>query len=152
MGWADANWVQKRKKAEEHLKCTSESLWQDVIASIEDASRSFNELYGKEFNRKASTALTNDHRVRVSVADANKDTETVDVDFNRENKTIEANYHQRSSSRVSFRLSANHESAFILDESNNQASPGEVSRLILQSAFFQEQGSIYDSRGMLIIG
>ena len=46
--FSGANWVERRKHAAEILNNKAESLWQDVRAAIEDASRSFNEHYSEE--------------------------------------------------------------------------------------------------------
>jgi hypothetical protein len=145
-----SNWVERKKQASQQLSSRSESLWHEVKAAIEDASRSFNELYSKELDRKSSIEPTNDHRVRISVQGGGLPrTRTVDVEFDRDDKTLKANSHENREI-TTFMMTADFESAFIIQEdSDERISPDEISRRILEPILFGENtGSAYRTRGL----
>lgn len=147
--WSSSlNWVTRKKLAENHVKESSESMWHDVRAAIEDSCRSFNEIYGKEVGNSYSAAPNNDHRIRVTSSRQGK-SETVDIDFSREAVTITATYHNRSGPKT-YRMKADAETAFMVDESDQRLTPDEISENILSPMFFPDpSGSVYERRGLL---
>lgn len=142
-----SNWVDRRKQATEILNSKAESLWHDVRAAIEDASRSFNGHYGRDLSEKSTVVPTNDHRLRVSVTGSVKD-RIVDIDFNRENKTITGTAHDGGAVKV-FQMVADSTSAFLTEGDNTERiEPDKLSEKVLVSLFFPEE-SVYNKRGII---
>jgi hypothetical protein len=132
MGEQDGlNWVERRQRAEKHLTDSKSVIWHDLCASLTDASRSFNKLYGG----KSEATARNGHRFRV-VIDLGDRKRQVDLDFDEEACTIIAEYDASPVGSKRFGLKADHLSAFILDVDGNRLTPDKVSERILTASFF----------------
>jgi hypothetical protein len=139
------NWVEKRKKAENHFADSAPGLWRDLCAAMKDASRSFNKLYKGE----SEVTAINGHRFRVVIlADGKK--HEADIDFDDQSGKISTSYDADISERLTFHIKADHLSAFIVDNMGARLSVEEVSRSILTPSFFPDSASVYSSRGPLV--
>jgi hypothetical protein len=128
---APLNWVEKRHQAEKNLAESKSQLWHDLCLALSDASKSFNQLFGG----KSEASRIHDHRFRVDL----RASDQIDVDFSDQAGTINASYVSYPPRfRVrNFRMGADHESAFFIDENNTRLTPDEVSESILVPSFFQ---------------
>jgi hypothetical protein len=129
---APPNWVEKRHLAEKNLAESKFQLWRELCTALSDASQSFNQLYGG----KSEASRIHDHRFRVDLRAADQ----IDVDFNDQAGTINASYVSYPPRfRVrNFKIAADHESVFFIDERNMRLTPDEVSEIILVPSFFGE--------------
>jgi hypothetical protein len=122
------NWVEKRLAREKQLLDSKPRLWKDVCDAMTDASRSFNQKCGGNYE----AVPTNGHRFRVFGG-----TRQVDVDFDQQACKITASYGASPFGSKFFTVQADHNSAFITED-GKKLTPDEVSERILGKFFFPD--------------
>jgi hypothetical protein len=128
------NWVQRRKRAEEHLESGLDDVWRDVRAALEDTSRSLKELYGFD----SETEKVNGHRFRLKILKTPTQSKIreVNLDFDKFKQIVTVEYMGAARPAHRYTLSADSNSTFILDSQENAITPDEISRQILEPIFF----------------
>jgi hypothetical protein len=128
----EPNWVEKRWRAGNHLADSKLELWRAVCDALTAASKTFNARY----QGTSETAQIDGHQFRI-VLPAQHRTQ-IDVKFEEQSGAITGtiSYDVPMLHFRNFRISADHLSAFLVDDKDARLTPDEVSKRILESSFF----------------
>ncbi len=128
---AALNWVERKKRAEEHLVRGASYLWRDLCNALTDASHSFNQLYQAKTEAKPISA----DRFRVTYTARNGAQQLINIDFNEQDLSVDVSYRHSSRGGQRYSLSADESSAFFSDSHGHALTADAVSELILKPAF-----------------
>ena len=133
-------WVWRKKEAEKNFAAQAEALWRDVKVALEDSGKELHEFYEQDI----SIESVNGNRIRVHILKNSAPSQVGQIDISRDSAKakIEVSFLGGNKPPLLFRVSADHEGAFIVEQQATRLTADEISQRILEPIFFGPFGRI----------